>query len=326
MMSGRHVTMAPVKHPVRTRAFSWRIGPALTVSAIVHGALVGAVLSGASGESRSPDVVMVDLVDAGPSIAAEGAPVHGLIEPGGTGPRALEADTEAPPVMDDRVAALVAERDELARRLESETAARARLGDEAAALATDNVALESELAEERRRTARLEQSLAEQRSEATAAIREMEQTYGALVTALREEISDKDVALLRARGGLTVSIVDRVLFPSGEATLSPEGRDVIDKVGRVFAAAPPRRVIIEGHTDNVPIGPELRARFATNWELATARATEVVHRLVERGMSPLTLEAVGRADTRPVASNATEEGRRHNRRIAIIVPDSIESR
>jgi outer membrane protein OmpA-like peptidoglycan-associated protein len=93
--------------------------------------------------------------------------------------------------------------------------------------------------------------------------------------------------------------VDRVLFPSGQATLTPEGRDVIRKVAYVFAAAPRAASSSRDIPDDVPIGPELRARFASNWELAAARATEVVHRLVERGMSPVTIEAVGRADTRP---------------------------
>jgi chemotaxis protein MotB len=275
----------------------WRIVPTLAASVIVHGALVGALLSREADDSAHPDVVVVDLVGAEPPA----------------------------PATDDRVAALVTERDELAQRLDTETAARARLGEEVAELTAGTLALESELAEARRHAARLERSLAERQTEAAVAMRELEQTHGALLAALRDEISEKDVALRRVREGLTVSIVDRVLFPSGQATLTPEGRGVIDKVGRVFAATPPRRVIIEGHTDNVPIGPELRARFPTNWELAAARATEVVRRFVEQGMSPDVLEAVGRGDTRPVASNDTGEGRRRNRRIAIIVPGSIES-
>jgi chemotaxis protein MotB len=291
----------------------------------LHGALVGAVLSGARGPSADPLIAVVDLVGAGqlspapPEVAAAG-PDAAERASGDSPELGSAAESPPTPAIDDRVAALVAERDELAQRLETETAARVRLGEEAAALAEDNLALESALGEERRRAARLEQSLATRRAETAVALRDLQQTYDALVAALRDEITGKDVALRRAREGLTVSIVDRVLFPSGQARLTPEGREVIDKVAGVLATTPARRIVIEGHTDNVPIGAELRARFPSNWELSAARATEVVRRLVERGMPPLALEAVGRADTHPVASNATEEGRRHNRRIAIIVP------
>jgi chemotaxis protein MotB len=314
----------------RRAGLSRRLAPTLIVSVILHGAVVGAMLPGAPGPPGNPDFVVVELVGLGQPAAApsEVATVGPDAAEHASDPLTLGAAAVSPPALaiDDRVAALVAERDELAERLESETAARARLGDEAAALAADNLTLESELAEERRRAARLEQSLAERRAEEAVAIRELAQTYDALLAALRDEITEKDVALRRAREGLTVNIVDRVLlFPSGQARLTPQGRDVIDKLARVLATTPARRIIIEGHTDDVPIGPELRARFPSNWELSTARATEVVRRLVERGMSPLALEAVGRADTRPVASNDTEDGRRHNRRIAIIVPGSAAS-
>jgi len=80
------------------------------------------------------------------------------------------------------------------------------------------------------------------------------------------------------------------------------------------------RVLIEGHTDNVPIGLDLRTRFPSNWELSTAQATEVVRRLIQHGyIPPGQLQPAGRADTEPVASNDTEEGRRRNRRIEIIL-------
>lgn len=162
--------------------------------------------------------------------------------------------------------------------------------------------------------------MAAQRAEAEGARRELERTYHALLAALREEITQKDVALRRARAGLAVSIVDRVLLPSGEAGLSAEGRDVIDKVAGVLATTSPGRIVIEGHTDDVPIGPALRARSPSNWELSTARATSVVRRLVTRGGAPHALEAIGRADTRPLADNDTETGRRRNRRIEIVLP------
>jgi chemotaxis protein MotB len=88
----------------------------------------------------------------------------------------------------------------------------------------------------------------------------------------------------------------------------------------VLAAVPDSRILVEGHTDNVPIGPALQARFPSNWELSTARAAEVVKRLIQQAhMAPTRLRVAGRADTEPVASNDTEDGRRRNRRIEIIL-------
>jgi chemotaxis protein MotB len=317
------VALRALEESRRRRRPSWRFASTLLVSLAVHGASAVALLSGVPHGDPQADLVFVELVGAGTPAARSDAagtipdipaPVAGAL------PAPWEAAAPPAPATEDRVAALVAERDELATRLDAATVAQAELGEHVAALAAEKLALTSELAEERQRADRLEQSLAERRAEAEVAVRETRETYDALVAALRDEISEKDVALRRAREGLTVSIVDRVLFPSGEAALTPEGGAVIDKVARVLATTVAGRIVIEGHTDNVPIGPELRARFPSNWELSTARATEVVRRLVERGLPPQALEAVGRADTRPVASNHTEDGRRHNRRIAIILP------
>lgn len=294
---------------------------------IVHGAIVAGLIS--PGTAGAPDIVLVELAGAGQPAALSEALTAGPDTVDGVAADAPElgaaAKSPPAPVVDDRLAALVAERDELARRIEVGSEARARLDEKVTALVADNRALESALSEERRRAARLEQSLTERHADTATAIRELEQTHDALVAALRDAITEKDVALRRAREGLTVSIVDRVLFPSGETQLTPEGRNVIDKVARVLTTTAASRIVIEGHTDNVPIGAQLRTRFPSNWELSTARAAEVVRRLVEQGMPPGVLEAVGRADTQPVASNDTEEGRRHNRRIAIVVRGAAPS-
>jgi chemotaxis protein MotB len=198
--------------------------------------------------------------------------------------------------------------------------ARSRLGDRLAALAADREALAADLAAERERRAALDEVLAEERAAAQAALAEERATYDRLVRALRDDIAARDVALAREHGRITVAIADRVLFPSGQATLTPEGRRVIDSMGAALARAADRVVLVEGHTDDVPIGPELRARFSSNSELSAARAMGVVERLIEiSGLPPSRLRAVGRADTEPVADNATEEGRRRNRRIEVIL-------
>jgi chemotaxis protein MotB len=83
---------------------------------------------------------------------------------------------------------------------------------------------------------------------------------------------------------------------------------------------PEKQVTVEGHTDNVPIGPSLRAQFPNNLALSKARADIVVRHLIQDGgLDPAHITAVGVAATKPVASNANEEGRRKNRRIEIVV-------
>jgi chemotaxis protein MotB len=86
-----------------------------------------------------------------------------------------------------------------------------------------------------------------------------------------------------------------------------------------------RAINVEGHTDDVPIGPELARRYPTNWELSAARATNVARYLQEKiGIDPSLLSATGYGEYHPVASNEDEEGRTRNRRIEIVlVPTEI---
>ena len=122
------------------------------------------------------------------------------------------------------------------------------------------------------------------------------------------------------QGKLTVNILDRVMFDSGEAELKPAGAAVLRKVAAVLAQHPNIKVHVIGHTDNVPIRPAARSRFPSNWELSTARATAAVRFLTENaGVDPRRLGAVGYGEFRPVADNTTPEGRARNRRIAITI-------
>ena len=199
-------------------------------------------------------------------------------------------------------------------------AARTNLSEQVEAMSEEKVDLSTQLASERQRSTELDQQLQATRQEKEAALSAVKGTYDRLVAALKGEISQKDIALHQAKERLVVTILDRVLFPSGQATLTPEGQRVINKVAAVLAKVHDRRILIEGHTDNVPIGPTLSSRFPTNWELSTARATEVVKYLLSQAqLPPDRLSAVGRADTAPVASNDSEEGRLQNRRIEIIL-------
>ncbi len=116
-------------------------------------------------------------------------------------------------------------------------------------------------------------------------------------------------------GGLVVNIVtDRVLFDVGEAKLVHEGRRVLAAISPTLRRVP-NTLTIEGHTDNVPIS----GRFPSNWELSTARATTVLHYLLDEGVAGSRVSAAGYADQKPLTSNATAAGRSRNRRVAIVV-------
>jgi chemotaxis protein MotB len=138
---------------------------------------------------------------------------------------------------------------------------------------------------------------------------------------MRSDLESKDVTISKLQGKLTVNILDRVMFDSGEAILKPDGQAVMRKIAAILAEHPALKIHVIGHTDNVPI----RSRFASNWELSTARALAAVHFLTEKaGVDPRRVGAVGYGEYRPIADNATAEGRAKNRRIAVtILPDEL---
>jgi chemotaxis protein MotB len=138
---------------------------------------------------------------------------------------------------------------------------------------------------------------------------------------MRADLESKDVTISKLQGKLTVNILDRVMFDSGEAILKPAGESVMRKIAGILAGHPKLKIHVIGHTDNVPI----HGRFASNWELSTARALAAVHFLTEKaGVDPHRVGAVGYGEYRPIADNSTAEGRARNRRIAVtILPDEL---
>jgi chemotaxis protein MotB len=137
---------------------------------------------------------------------------------------------------------------------------------------------------------------------------------------MRAALESKDVTISQLQGRLTVNILDRILFNSGEADLKSDGEAVLQKVATILGQHPHLKIHVIGHTDNVPIKAGARSRFASNWELSTTRATAAVRFLTEKaGVDPHRLGAVGYGEFRPIADNATPEGRAKNRRIAITI-------
>ncbi len=146
------------------------------------------------------------------------------------------------------------------------------------------------------------------------------QTYKDLLTKLETEIQEGQIQITEMKNRLTMTMVDKIIFPSGSAEISKKGKSVLAKVTGILKDVKDKRIQVEGHTDNVPIVSSLRKKFPTNWELSTERATQVVRYLQETGgLDPAMLSATGYSEYQPVASNDTDAGKLKNRRIEIIL-------
>ena len=136
---------------------------------------------------------------------------------------------------------------------------------------------------------------------------------------LKEQIKDQQVKLEKLVGKLKVTFVDRILFDSGSAKINKEGRQLLSTFAESIKHNN-QNIVVEGHTDNVPIGAELREKYPTNWELSVARSAAVVRYLTGKpGIDPQRLTASGYSFYKSVAPNETVEGRHQNRRIEIIL-------
>ncbi len=153
-------------------------------------------------------------------------------------------------------------------------------------------------------------------SASPAVQRDLKQLQAKLTGLLSNQIAQHVVALHLGRDGLTISLREAGFYDSGSAEPHPQSKGTLDAIVKTLAATP-YDLRIEGHTDNVPIHT---AQFASNWELSTARATELAKSLiVDHQLAPGRLSASGFAEYHPVADNDTAEGRGQNRRVDIIV-------
>ena len=167
---------------------------------------------------------------------------------------------------------------------------------------------------------KIEDSLKEELAEKEKMISELDETRKEIEASLRDQIAQKDIRIEEIEGKLQVTFVNKILFGSGSVKIKAKGQEVLLKLAESFRLNQDQNIVVEGHTDNVQIGKALQDRFPTNWELSTARASAVVRFLYEKGeIEPERLTASGFSYFQPVASNLTEEGRRENRRIEIIL-------
>lgn len=130
-----------------------------------------------------------------------------------------------------------------------------------------------------------------------------------------DELGD-NVEVIKAGNTVRFRIRSELLFASGDAGLTPEGRALVDSLLPTFNLAIDHNIVVEGHTDNLRISTE---RFPSNWELAAGRAGSVVRHLESRGLNPTRLRATGYGETRPIAPNTTAQGQSTNRRVELIL-------
>lgn len=156
-------------------------------------------------------------------------------------------------------------------------------------------------------------------------IEKVDKTYKALIDEMKKEIEEGNIEITNLRGELSVNVLDKILFDSGKTVIKPEGLAVLKRVGDILKDVKDKKIVVEGHTDNVPISPALKSRFPTNWELSTARAVVVVRYLQEKvGIDPALLWASGVSEYHPVSENSTTEGKARNRRIEIILKPILQ--
>jgi len=146
----------------------------------------------------------------------------------------------------------------------------------------------------------------------------LEKAKAELEARLSKEISDEEVSVKMMDRGLVITFVAEVLFNSGKAELRESSFEKLDKIAGVLnTTVKDLSIGIEGHTDDVPIQ---RSGWKSNWELSSARALSVLHYLTQTSnVSPGRLSATGYGEFRPVADNATPEGRQKNRRVEIVI-------
>ena len=146
--------------------------------------------------------------------------------------------------------------------------------------------------------------------------KELDQQYAELQEALKEQIKKGQISLERRERKIIIRIQEKGSFPSGSARLDPGFNKVMDRISEVLATRP-GKILVAGHTDNIPIRT---GRFRSNWELSSARAVTVLHSLLRnKGIDDHRVVVEGLADTHPIASNDTPQGRAKNRRVELVI-------
>jgi chemotaxis protein MotB len=139
---------------------------------------------------------------------------------------------------------------------------------------------------------------------------------------LRDQAFHQDIRLMITGRGLVIHLPEFLFFDTGEAQIRPEAEPLLDRLAELLRRIP-NPVVVEGHTDNVPIH---NPQFPSNWELSVHRATSLVRYLVEKQhLDPSRFAAAGYGEYAPLASNDEDTGRRLNRRVDIVIKPMLRS-
>ena len=148
----------------------------------------------------------------------------------------------------------------------------------------------------------------------------LDDTKKTIETSLKDQIAAQEIEVVEEDDKLKFIFVDKILFDSGSAKINKRGMELLQILAGPLKYNKDRSIVVEGHTDDIPLSAGLKKRFPSNWELSTARAAAVVHFFQEQGkIEPQRLSARGYSFYRPVAPNDSEAGRHQNRRIEIIL-------
>ena len=143
-----------------------------------------------------------------------------------------------------------------------------------------------------------------------------------LKSVLKEGLDDKDVEIMVDKTVVMINLSDKMLFRSGSAVLSSRANEILGKIAQIIESRPDLEVMVEGHTDNVPISTDC---IADNWDLSVKRATSVVRALQKNHkIDPVRLVAAGRGEYNTLASNDNADGRSTNRRTRIIIMPKLD--
>lgn len=138
------------------------------------------------------------------------------------------------------------------------------------------------------------------------------------VSSLTSQVNADRAQIARLVGAIKYTVNSDLLFPSGSHQMSPQGQEIIARFASRLAPTQQNKLIVNGYTDNAPIGPELRREGITsNQILSQKRADAVMQFLITQGVRPELVRAVGHGEADPIATNSTPAGRAQNRRVEL---------
>ena len=147
--------------------------------------------------------------------------------------------------------------------------------------------------------------------------------YQELNQTMSSQVASQQMHITRLQNAIKVTVNDDLLFPSGGWQMSAEAQQTISKIVPILAPMQQTKVLVNGYTDNVPIGQDLvRQGVTSNTVLSQKRAENVMQYMISKGVNPKLVSAQGLGEADPIAPNNTAEGRAQNRRVELTVAGS----